>query len=257
MKLIQRIVAACSAVFAGPLQGGTETPDEKLWQQVYDSRAKFFESSFGQLPEDILKLGDLTGVWPGGGLFIIPVTNLGNGTVVYTTFGLSNPDMPTEVTISDVSTETDGKRVTSTKGTLKRKENVRPRTNRPGYGYELIVVAKENAEWPLWLLQWAVKAELIGDADILGRVEKYRGLTVEQIQIDNGRSVSLLFSKAQPPLLASVDLPNGRAEILVATVITDQEMQWSMKNGRDALIEALKRAGVGQLSVLNRNSVVP
>ena len=136
------------------------------------------------------------------------------------------------------------------------KKNARPRTDRAGYGYELIVVANENSEWPLWLLQWAVKAEMIGDADFLGRVEKYNGLTVEQVQVGSDRSVSLLFSKAQLPLLSSVDLPNGKAEILVATVIMDEEMQWSMKNGRDALLAALQKAGLGQLSILNRHSVV-
>jgi hypothetical protein len=95
-----------------------------------------------------------------------------------------------------------------------------------------------------------------GDADVLGRVEKYHGLTVEQIQIDNGRSVNLLIEKAQRPLLQGVNLPNGRAEILVATVITDQEMRWSMKNGRDALLSELQKAGVGQFSVVGRKTVV-
>jgi hypothetical protein len=256
LKIIQKVVAIFSAFVAGPSVGATDAADDKLWQQVYDARVKAFESAFGKLPQDILKLGDLTGVWPGGGLFVIPAGKLGNGIVVYTTFGLSNPDMPTQVTVSDVKTEVKDNRVVRNQGILKKKENIRPRTIRPGYGYEVIVVAKENSEWPLWLLQWAVKAELLGDADILGRVEKYHGLTVEKIEIGQGRSVNLLFAKALPPLLASIDLPNGRADILVATVIADEEMQWSMKNGRDSLLEALRKAGVGQVSVLSRHPVV-
>ncbi|SFD21207.1 suppressor of fused domain protein [Collimonas sp. OK412] len=227
-----------------------------LWQQVYDARVKIFEENFGELPQDILKLGDLFGVWPGGGLFAIPANKFGDGAMVYTTFGLSNPDMPTDITVTDLKTESDGKRIVRTQSTLNKKDNIRPASDRPGYGYEIMVVTKEKAEWPLWLLQWAVKAELLRDADLLGRVEKYQGLTIEKIQVGDRSSVNILISKAKAPLAATADLPNGALELLVATVITDDEMQWSMQNGRDALLNALSAAEIGQFSILNRNSVV-
>jgi hypothetical protein len=260
MNITHRILLSLAVLLTATAPAAAQTPAEKLWQQVYDARTKAYEANFGKLPPDILKLGDLMGVWPGGGLYVIPAAKLGSGMVAYTTFGLSNPDMPTTVTLADVKTEdktdSSGRRTSSTQGTLKKKENIRPRTSRPGYGYEVIVLAAENAEWPLWLLQWSAKAELIGDVDLLGRVEKYQGFTVEQIRIGDNRAVNVLFAKAQAPLPADIQLPNGKAELIVATVITEEEMRWSMKNGRAGLLEALRGAGVGQRSVLNRNSVV-
>ncbi len=36
---------------------------------------------------------NLTGLWPGGGLFVIPAAKLGQSLCAYTSCGLSNPDM--------------------------------------------------------------------------------------------------------------------------------------------------------------------
>lgn len=44
-------------------------------------------------------------------------------------------------------------------------------------------------------------------------------------------------------------------ELLVAVTITDEEMAWSMKNGRRALLDKLREAGIGQISSLSRQSV--
>ena len=240
--------------------GGSGEPPEELWQRVYDARAALVEQHFGALAGDILKLNDLLGLWVGGGLYVVPAERLGPGLVAYMTFGLSNPDMPTQRTIEDFRTEEeirpDGSRVISTKGVLKGRQTPRPPTGRPGYGYELIIVARENAEWPLWLLQWAVKAEMLKDADLIGRVEKYHGLTVEEIGIGRDRPVHIFIAKAQQPLLEAFDLPTGRAEILVITVVTEDEMRWSLQHGREALLAALMASPVGQHSVLDRESVV-
>lgn len=233
--------------------------DDALWQQVYDARSRLFEQHFGSLPNDILKMMDLSGVWPGGGLYVIPTTIAGEPGFIYTTFGLSNPDMPTTVELVDVeptSSDNNGVRAVGFAGTLRQKANVRPRTDRPGYGYELIVLARENADWPLWLLQWATKTEMLKDADLLGVVERHQGVTVEQIGIGEGKFVNLLISKSHAPLPDYLDLPNGKMELLVATVITEDEMRWSMTNGRNNLLAELKKAGVGQISVLDRASVV-
>jgi suppressor of fused protein SUFU len=230
--------------------------DEDLWDKVYAARQAYFEASFGKLPDDILKLGRMTGVWPGGGLFVIPATRLGKGLWVYTTFGFTNPDMPTEVTVADVKLDSDGKRLTRTEATLKKKEYIRPRSNRPGYGYEILIVARENARWPLGFLQWAANAEILNDADLLSRVEKHAGLTVEDIKVGDRAAINVLIAKAQPPLPADTMLPNGKMELLVATVITEDEMRWSIKNGRAALLAKLQKSGIGQVSVLNRASVL-
>lgn len=223
------------------------------WQEVYDARAAFYEQHFGPLPDDILKLGHLFGVWPGGGLYVIPATKLGEGAYVYTTFGLTNPDMPTTTTLIECDEEHDEQgRPTRTSTSLGPKQPAETPEGAAGYGYELLIVAHENAEWPLWVLQWAVGAELLSDAGILGRVEEFDGLTVEGIQVGCGDEANLLIAKARSPLPAGVQLPNGKMELLIATVITDDEMQWAMENGRAALLDRLAETGSGQTSVRER-----
>jgi hypothetical protein len=234
-----------------------ESEQEKFWNAVHEARGALYERHFGPLPQDILKIMDLSGTWPGGGLYAIPAARLGQGKMVYASFGFSNPDMPTEVMPVEASVDRDAQqRPVKTSLTLQRKENIRPKTERPGYGYELIVVAEEQAEWPLYILQWAARAELVKDADILGRVEQYDGLTVEKVQIGQNMFANLLFTKARSPLVDKLSLPNGSAEIIVATIVTDDEMRWSMKHGRIALLDRLVDAGVGQVSRPGRASVV-
>lgn len=95
----------------------------------------------------------------------------------------------------------------------------------------------------------------MNDADLLGRVEKYDGLTIEDIAVGDGQYINVLISLANSPLPKTIDLSNGKAKILVATVITDDEMAWSMSNGRQALSKALNTANVGQISSLDRVSI--
>ncbi|GIU52339.1 hypothetical protein TUM4438_44800 [Shewanella sairae] len=122
--------------------------------------------------------------------------------------------------------------------------------------HEMLLIAKENSEWPLWFMQWSANAEILNDAGILDRVEKYQGLTVQDIQIGESESVNVLIAKARHPLPTGVNLPNGTMVLLIATVITDDEMEWSIENGREALLAKLIGAGVGQISDRNRKSVL-
>jgi hypothetical protein len=234
----------------------TEKSQEILWQRNYDARQKYFESTVGPLPNDILKILNTTGVWPGGGLFVIPAPRLGSGMAVYTTFGFTNPDMPPSVRATDVKSSKDGRRATQVKGKLEAQQPAPKRAGAAGYGYEVIVVAPAGLDWPLKLLQWAVNAELSGDVGMLPRVEKYRGVTVEQISVGTAEPLNILVSKALPPLPVGTQLPAGKMEVLVITTITEAEMQWSMKNGRDVLLKKLVDAGVGQISKAGRESVV-
>ena len=229
--------------------------NEVLWQKICEERTVFIEKTFGPLQEDILKIGHMTGVWPGGGLYKLKAIELGKDKWLYTTFGLSNPDMPTTVTVSDLNVESENDRVSGSGNTLSKKENVPSYPGRPGYGYEIMIVANESSDWPLWFLQWAVNAEILNDADLLGRVEKYDGLTIEDIAVGDGQYINVFISLANSPLPKSIQLTNGEARILVATVITDDEMAWSMSNGRQALNEALSTANVGQFSSLDRASI--
>jgi len=90
----------------------------------------------------------------------------------------------------------------------------------------------------------------------LARVEKYDGLTVEKIQVGEGQMVNVLISKAVAPLPTGTQLLNGRMDLLVATTITEQEMHWSKTNGCGALLRKLRESGVGQVSIIGRQSVV-
>lgn len=106
------------------------------------------------------------------------------------------------------------------------------------------------------MLQWAANEELANDIGLLDRVEASGGFTVAQIAVGESEPVNILISKARPPLPAGKQLPAGKMEILVATTITDEEMRWSKRNRRDALLQRLNDAGVGQISKLKRQSVV-
>ena len=209
-----------------------DSHEDRLWREIYDARQAYFEASVGPLPPDILKMISMTGIWPGGGLFAIPAGHLGPELTLYTSFGLSNLGMNDWV------------------------EESQDETPQPaGFGYEILVIAPKDQDWPLAILQWAVNAEIIHGADFLYHVEKYDGITVEQVDVSAGVSVDLLVAKARPPLPTGTTLPNGRMEILVATVITTEEMLWAKKGLRGELLEQLINIGPGQVSVLKRASV--
>jgi hypothetical protein len=235
----------------------TSDSDDPFWDSVYSARERYYREHFGELPSDILKIVHMFGVWPGGGLFVIPATVLGEQVWCHTTFGFTNPDMPATTTVSDIKVERDehGRTVcSSARAQPKDRAPVRP--GAAGYGYELCVLTPEETQWPLWLLQWVANVEILNDTGILERVETYRGLTIEEIRVGEDEHVNVLIAKAQPPLPDGTQLPNGRMDLLVATVITDDEMQWSMENGRDALLERLQKSDVGQFSVRGRKSVL-
>lgn len=233
---------------------------EDVWQNVYDTRTQYYEKNIGQLPNNILKIIHMSVVWPGGGLYVIPAEKIGKDIFVYSTFGFTNSDMPAQATVSDVKVEKDHLgRTISSSVTLNSKLPTFTPSGAAGYGYELILLAREkNSEWPLWFLQWVAQAEILNDAGILEKVEKYNGLTIEAIQVGENANdkINVLITKAQKPLPLGTQLPNGKMEFLVAIVITDEEMKWSMKNGRNELLNQLIKSGVGQISDRNRSSVI-
>lgn len=255
MRELFRYITSFVLSLTGPVAAAGDSAQDKAWQATYRARQSYFETTVGPLPQDILKMLNMTGVWPGGGLFVIPARKLGADRSVYTTFGLTNPDMPTGTRMADFSLEHDGKRATRAGGTLQKKEPAPQRPGAAGYGYEIMVVASGGQEWPIGFLQWAVNAEIGHDAGLLARVEKYDGLTVEQIEVPGG-PINVLIAKARAPLPTGTQLPNGKMELLVATTITDEEMRWSMTNGRSALLQKLHDAGVGQVSIPGRPSVI-
>lgn len=234
---------------------------ENLWLDTFDAREAYFASSVGPLPKNIVKIPSTEEVWPGGGLLTIPAPQFGTrvtGTdlAVYTTSGLTNLDMPTDVRMVGFKLGPDGKKAA---GRLQKKVPAKQRPGAAGYGYELMVITQKGVDWPLRLLQRAVNEELVQDAGLLEKVEKYGGLTFENIDVgERGeyKPVNILIAKALSPLPTGTQLPAGKMEILVATTITAEEMDWSGGYRRIALLEKLKDAGIGQVSMLGRKSVV-
>lgn len=252
---LKALALAVLAIF-GVGANAAENSQEKLWQDTYDARQKYFAGTVGPLPNDIQKMLSTSGVWPGGGLYAIPAPRVGQGMAIYTTFGLTNPDMPASLRMVDFKLKSDGNRATQAGGRLEAKPPSPRRPGASGYGYEIMVVAPAGLNWPLNLLQWAVNAELTNDVGFLERVEKYHGLTVEKLDVGASEPLNILISKALPPLPVGTQLPAGKMEVLVITTISFAEMQWSMKNGRDKLLEKLHEARVGQISRVGRDSVV-
>jgi hypothetical protein len=242
-----------------PAMTPAETAADAAWQATYSAREAYYRETVGEFPQDILKVPRYSGVWPGGGLLVIPATRIAAGLTVYTTFGLTNPDMPARTRARDIEQENDALgRLTTISLRLESREPAEAPPGAAGYGYELTVLTNEPGEWPLWILQWALNAEIDNDAGLLKRVEKYAGLTVQDIRIGNDPAdvVHLLFAKAYSPVPSGIHLPNGRMQLLVATVITEDEMQWSMTHGRDALLAKLMATGIGQVSDRARKSVL-
>jgi hypothetical protein len=239
--------------------GFAQNSEEKEWQRVYDAREAFYEKNIGKLPDDIMKAPNLFGIWPGGGFYVIPADKIKKGLWVYSTFGLTNTDMPASLTATDIEVKhNDQGRVISSSSKLEKKSRAMLSYGKAGYGYEVLMIAKENAEWPLWFMQWTGNIVLLNDVDLLTRVEKNNGLTIEEIPVGNNENdtINVLIAKAQKPLPTGIKLPNGNMQILVATVITDDEMQWSIKNGHDALLKKLMDANIGQISDRNRPSIL-
>ena len=207
MKLKALVQVVFSALL-GMEANAADKSEEALWLQTYDARAKYFESVVGPLPADIFKMTDVSNIWPAGGLHAIPAPKLGKGLDVYTTYGLTNADMPTTTRLVDLKPK--GKENLQALKRLERKEPAPKRPGAAGYGYELIVVAQRGLDWPLSLLQWVVHAELLSDIGLLNDVEKYGGITVEEIDVGESEPINILISKALPPCRQAHSYPPER-----------------------------------------------
>ncbi len=231
-----RVLGVVLVAVALPATARDELADSRiqmalLWGKVNDSRERFYEKTFGALPDEILTLDHLAKDFSGGGVLRFQSAKL-NDLWVYSTFGLTNPDAA-------------------------HAQHAPPRAAEAGHGYELVILARESADWPLWLLQWVTLAEVTDGMRLRERVERYQGLTIENLDIGRGRPVSLLVAEARAPLPAGVGLPNGSMKLLIGTVITDAEVRYALEHGRAALLERLVQHGVGQVSELGRAAVIP
>jgi hypothetical protein len=232
----------------------TDEAEEAKWQAVYAAREKLYETHIGKIPEYIQKMMNLTGVWPGGGLFQIASDKLG-GACVTSSFGLSNVDMPTSCTAKNSSQEKSGDTY-SFSSTLEGRTPRWVPTDLAGYGYEILLLTKNAEPWAANPIAWVINAEILNDVDLLDRVDEMGGVTVEDLALGDGRRADFFIERAAAPLPDRCQLPNGTMNLLVATRITREEMKFGIEKGRPALRERLTKAGIGQLSDLDRRSAV-
>jgi hypothetical protein len=266
-KKIRAMVSVAASIVIAPMAAGAEktvesVAEESAWSEVAETRSTYYRQAFGDLPRrNRLRLVNLVGIWDDSALYSIEATRLGKDVWAYTTFGLSNSDMPSKVGIPDPEEILDDfGRVTGAGVSQPRRtrEPAQAPLGSAGYGYELLVLARQDASWPLHVLNWAVSAEVFHDIGLLARVESADAFTVRDVSIGPGPAdkVCLLIAKPLPPLPCGTQLPNGRMQILVATVITREEMAWSRRHGAPALLARLVRAGIGQYSDRGRPSVL-
>jgi len=266
-KKWRALVSLIASAVIAPAVPGSERVEEILAEdtrseKIYKARAAFFREHFGDLPpKNRMRLINLMSVWSDSSLVTIEAKRLGSNVWAYSTFGLSNADMPTQVAAVDPQDITDDfgrlSGLSATMETRQRTPAAAP-AGAAGYGYELMVLAGEESYWPLHILEWAASAEIFTDAGLLSRVEKQQGFTVRDIPVGPAREdrVHLLFARPLPPLPWGTELPNGTMRILVATVITSDELEWARKHGTPALLDRLARAHVGQISQRGRKSVL-
>lgn len=223
-----------------------------MLDSVIRAREAAYYEHFGELPADILKIADLIGRWPGGGIYKIRHNTPDGVRWIYITSGLSNPNIPIIDGDTAIQHDENG-RIDSIHARLQGTGDTLPAT---GFGYEILLISESEADWPLSLLQWAIHAEFTHRIGLLARVLKYDGVTVSDIPVDTEAPINLFIHPAQAPLPEHLSLPNGRIPLLVITTITREEMDWSLQQGRKALLEALTASDVGQISRLQRDSVV-
>ena len=227
-----------------------DAEQDPQWQANAAARARFFEESVGPLPEQMQKMVTMTGVWPGGGFYVIPATKFDPKTTLYTTFGLSNTDMPAKTRLVEANRAPGEKQAVEA-------PTAEAKAEAAGYGYELAVLADPDAKWPLGFLQWAADAEIVNDVGLLKQVQAQGSLIIENVRVGTAKPLHVLVAAARPPLPAGAELPAGQMSLLIATAITAEEMRWSRANSGTALLDKLAEAGIGQRSDLDRSSVVP
>lgn len=241
-----RMVALLLIALIGTTALAGGVTNAELWRATDEMRGLFLETTIGPLPRTFKQMPGMASAWPRGGLYVIPAKRLGDGLFAYTTFGLSNPDMPASARIAEASAS----------GNLRPDAPADPHAPHPaGYGYELLVLTANEQPWALNILQWAVNAEVGRDVALLVRVNNDGGL-LQRIDGGTGNPLTVLVARARRPLPAGGRLVGVEFALLVATVVSDDEATWALTNGCAALLDKLDAAGVGQASVLGRPSVV-
>lgn len=236
------------------IQGERERHDEEVWEGVFEERGAFFEHCFGEIPENIHRV--MTVHWVGGGLLDFPSSNI-NGQRVMVTSGLSNPDQPSDVFVTDFERqeEKDGNVTFSTRLGSRTPRFVPPEWS--GLGYELALVLKEpEDEKSIAVLSWLVQAELNREGDFFGMINRYGGVTVQDMELFDNTFADFLFFPAVDPIPSAVQLSSGTMHLIIATRITRQERDFAKENTCGDLVERLIEKGVGQVTDYKRISIL-
>jgi hypothetical protein len=230
------------AIWGSAIDRAVEASD-----RVYAAREALYSQHFGAIDGDVQKLMNLTGVWPGGCLVQIHAAR--HQLWVSSSFGLTNPDMPARTRTEQYAVEQDsqGRATRYSMRLVGRPPRAVP-ADWAGYGYEILLLTREKGYWPLGFLNWAVQAEILNDMDLRRRIHKYGAMTVEDVSIGEGKSGDFLIAPIQQFAPASIALPNGSMELLVATLITRPQMQYGIEKGGPALLAELDQTGHGQIS---------
>jgi len=276
--------------------GDDEENNSKFLEEVYDARLELYATKFcggNTMPDQIIKMKHLFVVWPMGGLVSFQSSTLDDCHVL-TTFGLTNPDMPAKLKSVERTTagenapgclswrvacrvlssvvcracflssvaERNGNYVIVSTGSDAPSHLIVVKDNPPlarvgmaGYGYELLILTRQAEDWTKSILSWACSNELLSDIEFLGRVEALDGLTVGNVPA-GGNMVNVLIAPAKH--VSNGVLPNGRMQFLIITIITEKEVGFTMEmeDGRRILLDLLYEKGDGQISCLDRQSVV-
>ncbi|MEH6460237.1 suppressor of fused domain protein [Chitinimonas sp. JJ19] len=180
----------------------------------------FYEQQLGKVAATPFNAEALAGYWQGR-ILSIASDIYGPGTHIYASCGLSDPEA--------FAGERDA-----------------------GLGYELLVISQGPADWALQAIAQTLYAEVVSEAGFLEIVEAYDGMTTGGLDIGAAAPVNLMITKAFAPLPRTLQSAAGPVEMLVITVINDEEVTLSRKSGTPALLKQLISQGVGQLSDLER-----
>lgn len=250
------ILTGWLGIACGQPAGGVMSTADGQWLRTFDARAQWYERHLGALPDDVVKMRNMVGVWRGGGLLVFPALRLDSGVSAYVTSGLTNTDMPATLLQRSESVEAqhDG-RVRFFSLDLKARQPAPVAPGLAGYGYEVLVLLRRGsdpaqtpesttpAQWPLWVLQWLVTAEIYGDIGLRHRVLQHNGLILHGVNLGDEQRLNLLIVPAPQPLTREMELPGGAATLLLAIAVSEAEVRWAAGNGHEALFARLLASG--------------
>lgn len=123
--------------------------EDALWLRSYQQRARWFVAHIGPLPDDVVKLRNMVGVWRGGGIVAMPAVQLQpfleQEVWAYSTLGLSDADMPAQYVQESPLQSVENKEASEKSATravfnleLQAKVRAKVPLNMAGYGYEVL-----------------------------------------------------------------------------------------------------------------------